>query len=191
MVIQGPLSAVYGGPAFAENVDALPQDHQHPAVGDWYSERETVKISILRLRPKLHSISPLSVATPATWRPRCRSSAGVHGTRAKPRPLSIMANRPGALSDPGRLTPSRPRSHFRGDAHSMASRKRRRLMVGVRLTVESSRSPAPALTGSGPAFGRTRNDENAQDRYDCAYRKHHRCLPPKSTNPGARHGRKS
>jgi hypothetical protein len=40
------------------------------------------------------SIPPLCLATPATWRPRCRSSAGVHGTRAKPRPLSIIANRP-------------------------------------------------------------------------------------------------
>ncbi len=26
-----------------------------------------------RLRPKLHSIQPLSLAMPATWRPRCRS----------------------------------------------------------------------------------------------------------------------
>jgi N-terminal domain of anti-restriction factor ArdC len=59
-----------------------------------YADRFKAQISSPRLRSKLHSIPPLSLATPATWRPRCRSSAGVHGTRAKPRPLSIIANRP-------------------------------------------------------------------------------------------------
>jgi hypothetical protein len=52
------------------------------------------QISSPRRRRKLHSIPPLPLATPATYRPRCRSSACVHGTRAKPRPLSIIANRP-------------------------------------------------------------------------------------------------
>jgi hypothetical protein len=37
---------------------------------------------------------PNFMATPETWRPACRSSSGAQGTRAKPRPLSIMANQP-------------------------------------------------------------------------------------------------
>jgi hypothetical protein len=59
----------------------------------FFSEKAR-QISSPRLRPKLHSIPPLSLPMPATWRPRRQSSTGVHGTRAKPRPLSFIANRP-------------------------------------------------------------------------------------------------
>jgi hypothetical protein len=58
------------------------------------SDDTAAQISSPRLRPKLHSITPISLATPLTSRPRCFSSTGVHGTSAKPKSLSIMANRP-------------------------------------------------------------------------------------------------
>src|ERR1700704_5107307 len=47
-----------------------------------------------RFRPKLQSTPPLGSMTPETWRPSCCSSAGRQGTSWKPRPSSIIANRP-------------------------------------------------------------------------------------------------
>jgi hypothetical protein len=46
------------------------------------------------LRPNDQFTSPPGVATPEIWRPICCSSAGRQGTRLKPNPSSIMANRP-------------------------------------------------------------------------------------------------
>ncbi len=46
------------------------------------------------LRPSDQFTSPPGVATPEIWRPICCSSAGRQGTRLKPSPSSIMANRP-------------------------------------------------------------------------------------------------
>jgi hypothetical protein len=46
--------------------------------------KNPIQIPSARLRSKLHSILPFSLATPATSRPRCRLRSGAHGTRAKP-----------------------------------------------------------------------------------------------------------
>ena len=47
-----------------------------------------------RLRPRDQFTSPPGKATPEMTRPTCCSSAGRHGTKLKPSPSSIMANRP-------------------------------------------------------------------------------------------------
>jgi hypothetical protein len=96
---------------------------EHPMNSASHSEKAR-QISSLRQRPKLHSITPLSLVTPATWWPRCRSSTGVHGTTAKSRPSSISANRPevnvrrfaahaGAKRDDDRLDAVRDRQSAR------------------------------------------------------------------------------
>ena len=48
-----------------------------------------------RALPRLHSIL-LDCTIPDTWRPRCRSRDGPHGTKLNPSPSSINAKRPEA-----------------------------------------------------------------------------------------------
>jgi hypothetical protein len=73
MVIQGPLSAVYGGPAFAENVDALPQDHQHPAIPLW----ETGTLRGRRLRSRSCACARSSTRSRRSpWRRRRHGDRG-------------------------------------------------------------------------------------------------------------------
>ena len=59
-----------------------------------------------RLGPNVHSTVPLRDKVPVTCFPKCRSSAGRHGTSWKPSPSSIMAKRPEERIRRRRYTPA-------------------------------------------------------------------------------------
>jgi hypothetical protein len=117
--------------------------------------------SLARAYVRLHLIPPLSLATPPTWRPRCGSSAGVHGTRAEPRPLSIMAKRPELSVRRWRTVPP-TRSPAPGGRRASRSR-----WTIVAPTASSSQRRSVARRSrcgrcSAPGDGRVRPPRNAQ-----------------------------
>ena len=91
-----PVRLVLGGPA-----PPVGLSHERCTVGcgPAGSSLPTAVQPIPRPRDlaKVHSIRPTR-ASPRTSRLRCRSNDGVHGTRLKPSPSSIIANRPDARS---------------------------------------------------------------------------------------------
>src|ERR1700730_5004470 len=105
-MIRGEKGAVEKCPGSSRSVglqDFLATRSSFGSAGRGPSDRQSMLGP--RLRPKLHSILPGRAMPETSW-PRCRSTDGVQGTRLKPSPSSIMANRPEAKFNRCRYTPA-------------------------------------------------------------------------------------